>query len=214
MKYDLHIHTKYSVHDGILKPKDIIKIAIKRGLSGIAVTDHNTIKGGLKAKEYETEDFKVIVGSEIKTERGEIIGIFLEDEIDSSDPQKVVSKIKDQNGIVIIPHPFDDLRKSAYHPTIEDVKYIDGIEVLNSRCVFKKFNDRAVEFAKVHRLRISAGSDAHFANEIGLAGIITETQNIREAIIKNKLKVYGKRSSILNHGVTKVLKLCRKIRFG
>jgi len=52
MKYDLHIHSKYS-YDGILEPRDIVKIAIKRGLDGIAITDHNTVKGALEAKKYE-----------------------------------------------------------------------------------------------------------------------------------------------------------------
>lgn len=65
MKYNLHIHSKYS-SDGILNPEKIVRIAI---------TDHNTIKGGLEAKKYENEDFKVIVGSEISTDRGEMIGM-------------------------------------------------------------------------------------------------------------------------------------------
>ena len=62
MKYDLHIHSKYS-SDGILEVKEIVKAAIKRGLDGIAITDHNTIKGGIEAKKYETDGLKVIVGS-------------------------------------------------------------------------------------------------------------------------------------------------------
>lgn len=82
MKYDLHVHSKYSV-DGYVEPEVIVKTAQKRGLSGVAVTDHNTIKGGLKAKKYETEDLRVIVGSEIETNRGEVIGLFLSEEIKS-----------------------------------------------------------------------------------------------------------------------------------
>ena len=97
MKYDLHIHLKYS-SDGVLDPEKIVKIAIKRGLNGVAITDHNTIIGGLKAKNYETEDFKVIVGSEISTERGEIIGLFLKEEIKPGNVQEVISEIKEQNG--------------------------------------------------------------------------------------------------------------------
>ena len=88
MKYDLHIHSKYS-SDGVLDPEKIVKIAAKRGLNGVAITDHNTIIGGLKAKNYETEDFKVIVGSEISTERGEIIGLFLKEEIKPGNVQEV-----------------------------------------------------------------------------------------------------------------------------
>jgi predicted metal-dependent phosphoesterase TrpH len=209
MKYDLHIHSKYS-SDGILALEKIITISIKRGLDGIAITDHNTIKGGLEAKKYETEDFQVIVGSEISTERGEIIGLFLEEEVKSKDVQGVISEIKDQNGIIIIPHPFDELRHSAFHPTVEDEKFIDAIEGFNSRCVYQKYNKKAVEFASKHNLTIAAGSDAHFSNEIGNAGIITETEDIREALMKNEVKIFGKRSSLVNHIGTKVLKTWRK----
>ncbi|CAD6491302.1 MAG: PHP domain protein [Candidatus Argoarchaeum ethanivorans] len=214
MKYDLHIHSKYS-SDGILEPKEIIKTAIKKGLNGIAITDHNTIKGGLEAKKYENEDFKVIIGSEIMTERGEIIGLFLEEEVKSNDVQEVVSEIKEQNGIVVIPHPFDELRHSAFHPAEEDAKFIDCIEGFNSRCVHQKYNEKAVEFGTKHGLVTTAGSDAHFANEIGNAGIITETDDVREALMKNDINIFGKRSSLVNHVGTKVLKTWRKtVRFG
>ena len=209
MKHDLHIHSKYS-SDGILNPEKIVKIAMKRGLNGIAITDHNTIKGGIKAKRYEREDFKVIVGSEIMTERGEIIGLFLEEEIKSKNVQDVISEIKEQNGIIIIPHPFDELRHSAFHPTEEDAKFIDAIEVFNSRCVFQKYNKKAVEFGTKHGLMITAGSDAHFANEIGNAGIITEAEDIREALMKNEVKIFGKRSSLVNHVGTKILKTIKR----
>ena len=214
MKYDLHIHSKYS-SDGILDPEEIVKIAVKRGLKGIAITDHNTIRGGLRAKKYENKDFTVIVGSEISTERGEIIGLFLEEEIESKDVSSVVSEIKEQNGIIILPHPFDELRHSAFHPTEGDVKFIDCIEGFNSRCVYQKYNERSVEFAMKHNLTITAGSDAHFAREIGNAGIITEPEDIRESLIKNDIKIFGKRSSLVNHVGTKVLKTWRKtVRFG
>ena len=106
MQYDLHIHSKYS-SDGVLEPEEIINAAKKKGLDGIAVTDHNTIKGGLETKRFETKDFEVIIGSEIMTERGEITGLFLSQEITSKDVQGVFSEIKGQGGIVVIPHPFD-----------------------------------------------------------------------------------------------------------
>ncbi|MBA7499039.1 hypothetical protein ES704_01778 [subsurface metagenome] len=211
MEYDLHIHSKYS-HDGVLEPEKIVKIATKRGLDGIAITDHNTRKGGLKAKEYETDDFKVIVGSEIMTEKGEIIGLFLSEEIKSRDIQSVISEIKEQNGVVVIPHPFDKLRRSTFRPTKEDVKFIDCVEGFNSRCVFQKYNKKAVEFAIKHNLTIVAGSDAHFLNEIGNAGIITETEDIRAAIMTRDVKMFGKKSSITNHVGTKVSKVIRKYR--
>lgn len=214
MKYDLHIHSKYS-SDGVLEPQKIVKIAMKRGLNGIAITDHNTIKGGLEAKKYESEEFTVIVGSEIATEKGEIIGLFLSEEVKSRDVQDAISEIKEQGGFVVLPHPFDELRHSAFHPTREDVKFIEGVEGFNSRCVFQNYNKRAVEFAIKHNLTITSGSDAHFINEIGNGWINTEIEDIREALIKKEVKIFGKRSPLVNHIGTKVLKLWRKtVRFG
>jgi predicted metal-dependent phosphoesterase TrpH len=212
MKYDLHSHTKYSL-DCTLDPEKIIKIARKKRLSGIAITDHNTIKGGLAARKYETEDLKVIVGSEISTERGDIIGIFLSEEIRSRTAVDVVSEIRDQNGIVIIPHPFDTLRRSALNPTDNDGKLMDCIEIFNSRCIFQESNGKAVDYARKNNVGITAGSDAHFLNEIGNAGVITETEDVREAILKNKIEIFGKKSYLINHGFTKAIKLWRKIKF-
>ena len=214
MRYDLHSHTKYSPKDGLMEPKELVKKAIKRGLDGIAVTDHNTIKGGIEAKKYARPDFDVIVGSEIRTPRGEIIGLFLKEEIETRDPERVIAKIKEQNGLVIIPHPFDDLRKSRFHITDDDARFIDAIEVYNSRCVFNKYNTRAEEYRAKHKLGTTAGSDAHFAFEVGLAGVIVETGDLRSAILKGNLTVFHKRSTILKHGLTKGLKIWRKIRSG
>jgi len=210
MKYDLHIHSKYS-SDGVLEPEEIINAAKKRGLDGIAVTDHDTIKGGLETKRYETKDFEVIIGSEIMTDRGEIAGLFLSQEITSKDVQGVFSEIKAQGGIVIIPHPFDGLRRSAFHPTEEDVKFIDAVEGFNSRCVFQKYNNKAVAFALQYNLPIAGGSDAHFANEVGIAGVIVMTSDIKGAILNNALDIFGKRSSLLNHARTKLLKTRMKV---
>lgn len=211
--YDMHVHSKYSF-DSCLELEKIIKIAIKRGFDGISITDHNTIKGGLEAKKYETDDFKIIIGSEISTERGDVIGIFLSEEIQSNDFYRVISEIKDQNGIIIIPHPFDESRHSALNPTDEDIKNIDCIEGFNSRCIYQRYNINAIEFGKRHKIPITAGSDAHFANEIGNAGIITDSEDLREAILKNEIRIFGKQSSIVNHVGTKVLKLWRKTKSG
>ena len=209
MKYDLHIHSNYS-SDGILDVREIVKIAIKRGLDGIAVTDHNTIKGGIEAKKFENGSLKVIIGSEIMTEKGEVIGLFLSEEIRSGMFQDVINDIRDQNGIIIIPHPFDEMRHSSFQPAEQDIKFIDCIEGFNSRCLFQKYNKNAKEFAKRYNMAITAGSDAHFLNEIANAGIITEMEDIREAFLKKEIGIFGKRSSFMNHGLTKGLKIWRK----
>ena len=151
VKFDLHIHSIYS-SDGVMDTKTIVKIAMKRHLDGVAITDHNTIKGGLKAKNYETKDFKVIVGSEIMTYQGEVIGLFLSEEIKSKNLTDVISEIKAQNGIIVIPHPFDEMRRSALHPSDEYASRIDCIEGFNSRCIFQRYNEKAVGYANRHNL--------------------------------------------------------------
>ncbi|WP_321418846.1 PHP domain-containing protein [uncultured Methanomethylovorans sp.] len=212
MKYDLHTHTKYSPRCGYMEPKTIVKLARKRGLDGIAITDHDTIKGSMKTREYADKSLEVIIGSEVMTSRGEVIGLFLSDEILSTDFISVVEEIHDQNGIAIVPHPFDTLRKSALWPTEDDVKYLDGVEGFNARNVYQKSNTDAIEFGKKHKLAITAGSDAHFSNEIGNAGVITDNADLREAILSKEIEIFGKRNGIYNHAFTKGLKLCRKIR--
>lgn len=209
IKIDLHIHSKYS-SDGVLDPQEIVRIAKIRGLNGIAITDHNTIKGAQEATRYETEYFKVIVGAEIMTEKGEITGLFLSEEVASRKCREVIAEIRGQGGMVIVPHPFDGLRRSAFHITKEYVSLVDAIEGFNSRCVFQRYNKAAIKFAAQHNLPVVGGSDAHYANEIGLAGIIIHSDNIRRAILQSELQLFGKRSSVLNHARTKIRKLCRK----
>jgi len=145
------------------------------------------------------------------TEKGEVTGLFLHDEIKSRHLKDVIAEIKSQGGIVIVPHPFDGLRHSAFHITEEYAGLIDAIEGFNSRCVFQKYNTMALEFAAGHNLPVVGGSDAHYANEIGLAGIITNSDDIRKAIIQADLTLFGKRSSIMNHVRTKIGKSWRKI---
>lgn len=213
MRYDFHTHTKYS-QDGFIEPYQMVKAAKRIGLSGIAVTDHDTIKGALKVKKYETGDFKVICGSEISTERGEVIGLFLNDQISSHLFEEVIEEIRDQGGMVILPHPFDEIRKNGIYPEKRDIKFLDAVEVFNSRCLRQKYNDKAIQFAKSNKLRIIAGSDAHFAREVGKAGLIIQNDDIRSAICSGNVEVFGEKSSLFNLGLTKVLKIWRKTRSG
>lgn len=208
MKFDLHTHTKYS-SDGVIEPEKVVKTAIKRGLSGIAITDHNTLKGSLRAKEYETDDFEVIVGSEISTERGEVIGLFLSEEIKSHTFQEALEEIKEQDGIIVLPHPFDDIRRNGINPGKKDIKLVDCVETFNSRCLRQKYNDKAGQFARENGLTVAAGSDAHFASEIGNAGIITCEDNLREALKQGDLEIFGEKSSLVKLVATKMVKTWR-----
>ncbi len=212
LKFDLHVHSKYSLKCGYMEPKMIARLARKKGLNGIAVTDHDTIKGALKTREYADKGLIVVTGSEIMTSRGEVIGLFLSDEILSTDFIDVIEEIHDQSGIAIVPHPFDTLRRSALRPTKNDVGLIDGVEGFNARNIYQKSNKDAIKFGKEHKLAITAGSDAHFSNEVGNAGVITDNEDLREAILSRQIEIFGKQNGLYNHAFTKGLKICRKIK--
>ena len=210
MKYDFHTHSKYSA-DGRGEPELMVKKAIEQGLSGIAVTDHNTIRGGVEAKKYETSDFEVIVGSEIMTDRGEVIGLFLSEEVKSKSFMDVVDEINDQNGFVVVPHPFDTIRGKSVFPKEEDVRFIDNMEVFNSRCVLTNYNKKAEDFAGKNDVNIIAGSDAHFLREIGSGGVVTESEDIYEAVAKGDFKVFGRRSTPVNLGLSEILRFWKML---
>lgn len=222
MKYDLHTHTRYSSGCGAIEPEHLVKTAISRGLDGIAVTDHNTIKGAIAAKKFETGDFKVIIGCEITTTDGELIGLFLQDEIKSKTSAEVIEEIHDQDGIVVVPHPFDRFRSSRFNNIDGFIKQVDAIEVFNSRCISNKSNDLARDFVTEcggkYNIAMTGGSDAHYLNEVGLGytkigdagnGIQEDVTDCRYALQNALTNGMGHRSSLINHARTKLQKLCR-----
>ena len=204
-KYDLQMHSVYS-HDGIMQPETIVARAKKIGLDGVAITDHNTVRGGLEAKKYESDDFEVVVGSEILTNKGEVIGLFLKKEIEERDFSKVVREIKKQGGLVLVPHPFDRLRRHVLKIPLKDLKFIDCFECYNARAVFKEDNFKAQRFAQLHGLAQTGGSDAHLLNEIG-NGLTLCRGSLRRALLRGETRWAGRRKSFLfNHGFTKLVK--------
>ena len=188
MKFDLHIHSKYS-YDSFLSPKRIIKVAKRKGLHGVAITDHNTIKGGIEAlKIDEDEDFQVIVGAEIRTEYGDIIGLFLEDGITTNKFEEVIEKIKSQGGLSVLAHPY-----RQYKFPEEIVDKVDLVEVFNARSR-KADNERAYELAKKFKKPQTAGSDAHLGFEIG-RGITIVNSEVREGLREGNTTIEGKNSN-------------------
>ncbi len=194
MELDLHVHSRYSF-DSISNPEKILKIARKKGLDGIAITDHDAIKGGIIASQVNIKDFFTIIGSEIGTEAGDIIGLFLNEEIKSRTSLEVIDEIKAQDGIAVLAHPF----RRAKEINDEVIKRIDVIEAFNARNK-KSANIMAKNLALKHNLPMIAGSDAHFYFEIGRARTIINADNheissIRRAILTNSTKLSGKESS-------------------
>jgi predicted metal-dependent phosphoesterase TrpH len=211
LKYDLHLHSRYSP-DGTQDVKDIVRIARKRGLNGIAITDHDTIRGGLDLLKLKPEGIDVICGCEVYTDRGDVIGLFLTEEIKAREHVAVIEEIHAQGGVAIVPHPFDSIRGSAFWLTDKDAPLIDAVEVLNGRCVFRRSNAAADRYADGHGIAKTGGSDAHFGAEIGNAGtLIDEGADLREAILRKRTMAFGKTSSPLFHLRTQALLVERRI---
>ena len=217
MKIDCHCHTIYSKHwfwgfDAINTPLEMIKAAMKRGIDGLAITDHNTVKGGLAGKKIAKRfrNFIVISGSEIKTKDGEIIGLDIKEDVPINlSIEETVEKIHDLGGIAIAPHPFGSyiFRKCANENGLK----ADAVEVYNSTLT-KKQNNKALKFAKKFKKPFTAGSDAHSAREVGIAGIIVNGNPI-DSILKNKVKIFGKGTSVLQIARTVSQKYIRSLEW-
>jgi len=180
MKLELHIHSTFSL-DSMVRPVEIVKIAKSRGIKALAITDHNEIGGALEAKKLAGDlGVEIIIGEELATDNGDIIGLFLKEKIIERDALIAIDKIHAQGGIAVLPHPF-----RSHDLTDEIVEKVDAIEVYNARNR-EELNQQAIELAQKHHKPMIAGSDAHFAEEIGRAVTIIKTEDIRQAILSGQ----------------------------
>lgn len=164
LKCDLHIHSKYSF-DSLADPKNIVDIAVKRGMQCIAIADHGNINGSLEAAAYVKKNnlpILIIISEEVKSKSGDILGLNIKEPIPDHLPAaESIDLIHKQDGLAVAAHPFG--LWCSFKENLENyLGAIDGIEILNAS-VFKG-NDAAAAFAKKHGLAFTAGSDAHFAN--------------------------------------------------
>lgn len=208
MKFDLHVHSCYS-RDAVNKPETLIRRAKAQGI-GIAITDHNTISAYPKLKKLGKKNrVEIICGEEIKVyEEGKFLGelsaLFLQDKIRTNEFPEIIDEIKEQDALLIAPHPFDIFRK-RFRKLDEIAKKIDALEAFNSRCYLSGFNRKAEAYADAHKICKIAGSDAHFPQEIGKA--ITEfkcdsTEGVRREIKKHNTRIYGEKSNPIVHFYT------------
>jgi predicted metal-dependent phosphoesterase TrpH/glycosyltransferase involved in cell wall biosynthesis len=171
---DLHMHTSWS-HDCSTDPAELVDHAEAEGLGAIAVTDHNVFGGALETVDYARDrDLIVIPGEEVKTNgQGEVIGLFLQKEIPRGlSFADTVAAIREQDGIVYVPHPFDRLHAIPDPRTLHrHLADIDVLEVYNARLLFEAFNDEALRFARKYDLTMGAGSDAHVLQGVGTGGV-------------------------------------------
>jgi predicted metal-dependent phosphoesterase TrpH len=171
---DLHMHTSWS-HDCAVEVDDLLDYAEAEGLGAIAVTDHNRFGGALEAVERAPgRDLVVIPGEEVKTDgQGEVIGLFLHEEIPRGMTfADTIAAIKEQGGLVYLPHPFDRLHAIPDPSTLHrHLAELDVFEVYNARLLFEAYNDEALRFARKYNLTMGAGSDAHVLQGVGTGAL-------------------------------------------
>lgn len=170
LKADLHSHTYHSF-DGLTSPGKFVSACLSRGINCVAITEHNNIKGALAIKRLAP--FKIIVGEEIRTRDGEIIGLFLQAEVPPGlSAEETVTRIKDQGGVVSIPHAFDRFRSGLGEETmLRILPQIDIIESFNARNLLPGDNARARRFAREHGIPAISVSDSHSPCELGRSHI-------------------------------------------
>ncbi len=195
---DIHTHTMYSCFskyrflsypDSVTIPKTSVKVAEKLGLNFICITDHNTIKGAEKARKYNKE--LVVIGEEISSTGGEILGLFLQDQIQPcQSPEETIEQIHEQDGIAVAPHPF-----SAHCPCVGkkiNVLKFDGVEVFNA--LHRDGYSNAIAFENCNgRYAKLGGSDAHASGMIGNGYTLYKGFSIEDfrASIKNNQTIHG-----------------------
>ncbi len=171
---DLHMHTAWS-HDCSIEVPELLDHAEAEGLGAIAVTDHNVFSGALEAVELARgRELVVIPGEEIKTDgQGEVIGLFLQEEIPRGlSFGDTIAAIREQGGLVYLPHPFDRLHAIPDPTTLHrHLAEVDVFEVYNARLLFEGYNDEAVRFARKYDLVAGAGSDAHVLQGVGTGAL-------------------------------------------
>jgi predicted metal-dependent phosphoesterase TrpH len=187
MKIDLHCHTEASWD--CQTPLGLIPDqCLKQGITVQAITDHHTLEGAQQLQRF-TQDklpqLTIIVGEEIKTSHGELIGLFLQELVPRGlSPEDTTKAIHEQGGLVLLPHGFDPfitqrLKRAAREKIKAD---IDIVETFNTRVSLKRFNRRAQRWAEEHKKFMSAGSDAHLLKDIGAAWVEVPEQKIETTV--------------------------------
>jgi len=217
---DLHSHTSASF-DSLASPRSVVRAAASRGLTHLAITDHDRIDGALEAREVTAREglsLTILVGQEIRTRQGDLIGVFLERPIRSGlDAVEAIEDVRAQGGLVGIPHPFDRFRNSLLGTGEVDelAPLVDWVETHNARIMVGNGNQRAAEWAVEHELPGVAVSDAHSVLEIGVAYVALDgdpstADGLRAALATAEL-VTG-RATVFVRAVTPIAKLVQRAR--
>jgi predicted metal-dependent phosphoesterase TrpH len=169
LRVELHCHTIVS-HDSLMTPKKLLARCNQIGIDKVAITDHNAINAALACAGVHPE--RVIVGEEIQTNEGEILGYYMSEWVPPDlSPMETIHLLREQGAVISIPHPFDLYRGSHWKAgTLAAIApFVDAIETFNARCLSQEPNQQAVAFAEAQNLLATVGSDAHCRWELGRA---------------------------------------------
>ena len=170
LRVDMHTHTMWS-GDCTTTPEELEEAVAAAGIDVLCITDHNTVNGALALR--DRLPCRVVVGQEVRTTAGELIGLFLEERLPHGiAAATAVERIRDQGGIVYVPHPYDPMRHCIKEDVLEGLLAdggIDALEVLNAKTSLSHLNRRAAETAARWGLPGGAGSDAHVPGAFGAA---------------------------------------------
>jgi hypothetical protein len=232
---DLHCHTSASF-DSLASPATVVEAAAARGLTHLAITDHDTIDGALAARAAAPAGLTVLIGEEIRTNEGDLIGVFLERAVPRGlSIEEAIAAVREQGGLVGIPHPFDRLRgsvgagagtssttsggSSAEERLAELAGRVDWIEAWNARLIIGNGNERAQALALELGVPGVAVSDAHTRLEVGVAstalslaaGDPATSSGLLAGLAASPRLMTG-RASIYVRAVTPVAKLVQRVR--
>ena len=166
----MHSHTMWS-GDSTTTPDELTTAITAAAIDVLCITDHNVIKG---ARQLATRlPCRVIIGEELRTAAGEIIGLFLTEHVSAGlAPLVAAGEIHAQGGLMYIPHPFDPMRRNISAGALDallNAGLVDAVEVVNAKTSLRSLNDRAAAIAVMHDVAAGAGSDAHVPDAIGAA---------------------------------------------
>jgi hypothetical protein len=213
---DIHCHTRASF-DCLSAPKAVVRAAAERGLTHLAITDHDRIDGALEARELAPAGLTVLIGEEVKTRDGDLICVFLDEAIPPGlSAEETVQAARAQGALVGIPHPFDQLRGSL----LRDERMasigglVDWVETHNAR-LMGRGNERAAVYAAEYGLPGVAVSDAHSILEVAVAYTALEGDPSSPAGLKAALagvQIVPGRASLFIRGWTPVAKAVQRAR--
>lgn len=188
--FDLHLHTFFS-RDAVHSPEMMIAAAKKKGLSGIAITDHDTCQGveylrrqGLIRDDGEAVDgFLIVPGVEVSTREGHLLCLGTTLPYMKGKPAtEVVAAIQERGGIAIAPHAYDRFRAGIREEVLNDLD-LAAVETFNAAVSMKRFNTHASNYAKRRGLARTAASDAHHAGVVGVSSTSYELPRLSQTAL-------------------------------